>query len=316
MSIMNCLLTLGRKVSSQAVEAGYDINSKAYRLLLVASNKIVVSRDVVFDESVKPSPAVAESTKPVGTNDDISDSDSDDDVPPLLEEDSGSDSCSDSDTDSDVDDDDDGDAAAPPAAVPAAAAHPQADVRRSTRERRPVGQWWQASASSASASVPVCDDPATVKEALASDAADLWKKAMDEELASLLENDTWTVESVPDGVKSLPCKWVFKIKRDAQGNIERYKARLVAKGYRQVEGVGYEEVYAPVSKHSSLRALLAIVAQEDYELHQLDVKTAFLNGILEEDIWMCHPPGFEQGLAGTACKLKKALYSLKQPPCQ
>jgi hypothetical protein len=94
---------------------------------------------------------------------------------------------------------------------------------------------------------------------------------MDEEMTSLLENGTWELEKLPEGAKALPMKWVYKIKRDAQGNVETYKARLVAKGYLQREGIDSEEVYAPVSKHTTLRALLEVVAERDLVLHQLDV---------------------------------------------
>ena len=289
---------------------GYDSQSKAYRVLMNDSNKMVVSRDVVFDESASPhSPAaVPEADKP-GVVVHLSDSDDDNnavgagveqDDPPDLEPES----------DGDEDGGEEGIGNAPPLN------DEQPGLRRGTRVRKPAGEYWKvnASASVAVGTDSASDEPVTVKEALSSDAAEMWKLAMDEEIASLLANGTWAVEQLPDGVRPIPCKWVFKIKRDAQGNIERYKARLVAKGYQQVPGVDFDEVYAPVSKHSSFRALLSIVAADDLELHQLDVKTAFLNGVLEEEIWLDHPPGFEQGPAGTACRLKKALYGLKQAP--
>jgi hypothetical protein len=137
---------------------------------------------------------------------------------------------------------------------------------------------------------------------------------MDEEMRSLLENGTWELVERPEGVKPIPMKWVYKVKQDAQRNVERYKSRLVAKGFLHKQGVDFEEVYAPVSKHTTLRALLAIVAQQDLELHQLDVKTAFLNGELEEEIYMQQPQGYEQGGSNTVCRLLKALYGLRQAP--
>ncbi len=137
---------------------------------------------------------------------------------------------------------------------------------------------------------------------------------MDEEMTSLRENSTWTLEQQPIGVKPIPAKWVFKRKQDALGNIERYKARLVANGFMQKEGIDYNEVFAPVSKHTTLRTLLALAAAEDLELHQLDIKTAFLNGDLEETIYMQQPEGCAEGGPSMVCRLRKSLYGLKQAP--
>ena len=153
-----------------------------------------------------------------------------------------------------------------------------------------------------------------MEEALRSGHAAEWQQAMDEEMQSLRANNTWTLERAPNTVTPIPVKWVFKIKKDANGNIERYKARLVAKGFRQREGVDYDEVFAPVSKHAMLRALLATVALRDLELHHLDIKTAFLNGELEEDVWVEQPAGYQEGGMGTACHLNRALYGLRQAP--
>jgi hypothetical protein len=163
------------------------------------------------------------------------------------------------------------------------------------------------------AHMAVIHEPTTMDEALQSDEADMWQQAMNEEMASLLKNNTWTLEYPPPGITPIPVKWVFKIKRDGVGNMERFKARLVAKGFRQREGIDYDEVFAPVSKYTTLRALLALAAVEDLEIHQLDIKTAFLNGELEEDVWIQQPPGYETR-DGTACHLHKSLYGLKQAP--
>ncbi|GLI71167.1 hypothetical protein VaNZ11_016269 [Volvox africanus] len=156
--------------------------------------------------------------------------------------------------------------------------------------------------------------PRTYDEAMASSASQMWKQAMDEKIASLRANQVWTLEELPKGVRALPVKWVFTIKRDVNGEIVRYKARLVAKGFAQVEGRDFDEVFAPVSKHTTLRVLMALVAAADLELHQMDMKTAFLNGILEEEVYVLQPRGYGEGNQQKVCRLQKSLYGLKQAP--
>ena len=157
-------------------------------------------------------------------------------------------------------------------------------------------------------------EPQSYQEAIGGEQSEIWRRSMDDEMRSLLENGTWELVPKPEGLKPVPMKWVYKIKRDAAGNVERFKSRLVAKGFLQRQGVDFEEVYAPVSKHTTLRALLGVVAARDLELHQLDVKTAFLNGELEEEIYMQQPQGYEQGGPKMVCRLKKTIYGLRQAP--
>jgi hypothetical protein len=157
-------------------------------------------------------------------------------------------------------------------------------------------------------------EPSTFKEAMASPQGDLWLAASNDEYASLLANDTWDLLEPPPGTNVIPCKWVFKVKRDANGNVERFKARLVVKGFHQREGIDFTEVFAPTAKYSAFRAFMGVTAVKDLELRHIDIKTAFLNGILEEEVWMQQPEGYVQGGSHLACKLKRALYGLKQAP--
>jgi hypothetical protein len=150
---------------------------------------------------------------------------------------------------------------------------------------------------------------------MCSEDASKWEAAMQKEYGSLMANGTWELVPLPKERKSVGCKWVFRTKRDASGHIVRHKARLVAKGYSQVEGVDFNETFVPVAKFTTIRCMLAIGAAMDLEIHQMDVKTAFLNGELEEDIYMDQPQGFVQdGKEHLVCKLKKSLYGLKQSP--
>ncbi|CAI7765403.1 unnamed protein product [Closterium sp. NIES-53] len=158
-------------------------------------------------------------------------------------------------------------------------------------------------------------EPPTLKEALESIDAEEWKKAMESELKSIEENGTWELVELRKGRKAITSKWLFKIKSDADGKIKRYKSMLVAKGYHQKEKVDYKELFAPVVKPMTLQTLLAGATIKGWVVKQLDVITTFLNGVLEEKIFMAQPEGFDDG-SGRVWKLKKALYGLKQAPRQ
>ena len=130
------------------------------------------------------------------------------------------------------------------------------------------------------------------------------KEAMKLELESMYSNNVWTLVELPQGVKHFGCKWVYKRKRGVDGKVETYKARLVAKGYSQKSGFDYEEKFSPVAMIKSIRILLSIVAYYDYEICQMDVKTTFLNGYLEENIYMMQLDGFiTEGQEHMVCKL-------------
>lgn len=139
-----------------------------------------------------------------------------------------------------------------------------------------------------------------------------WRDAMNREIQTLQDNQTWSVVPLPPHKKAIGCKWVFKIKHNPDGTVERYKARLVAKGYSQVVGIDYRETFAPVAKLTTVRVLLSLATLQGWHLHQLDVNNAFLNGDLDEDVYMKLPPGFGGKGEKSVCKLRKSLYGLKQ----
>ena len=286
--------------SKRGIMIGYGDNKKGYRILL-EDNTIITSRDVIFDEHTEAKQVqVQEDSERVGA-DGVQDHD-DSDSNGVEEHDTPLATSS------------EGDPITPPNAASDEEDAPAAPdtTRYPTRERRHPSNWWETHGTAMAAFA----EPTTYEEAMASDNAEQWRQAMDDEMTSLLANQTWVLEELPGGASAIPVKWVYKIKTAANGSVERYKARLVAKGFKQREGIDFEEVFAPVSKYATLRTLLAMAAAEDLELHQLDIKTAFLNGDIEEDIYLQQPPGYEEGPGNLACHLRRALYGLRQAPRQ
>ncbi|KAG7556886.1 Integrase catalytic core [Arabidopsis suecica] len=142
-----------------------------------------------------------------------------------------------------------------------------------------------------------------------------WDNAVDDEVQAMLRNHTWDEEELPQGKKCVSSKWVFTIKYKSNGDIERYKARLVARGFTQTYGDDYRETFAPVAKQHTVKVVLSLAVNLDWELWQMDVKNAFLQGELEEEVYMTPPPGLENLVAsGKVLRLRKAIYGLKQSP--
>jgi hypothetical protein len=302
--------------SDKGVMVGYTPQTNGYRILL-EDGQIIQSRDVVFDEKITKTegiklkqrqddydslPNSEDEALEFSTDTD----DGDEDYVGATNADSGS-----GNTASDTPDS----PSAPGGSSHTHGAPASTGVRTSARANKGIaaGEWWKATAATAITDVDL-SEPLTFQQALESEYAEFWKDALDDEYRSLKENNTWTPETPPAGVKPIPVKWVFKVKKDATGRFDRFKARLVVKGFRQKEGVDFNEVFAPVSKYSTMRAFMAKVAAEDLEMHQVDIKTAFLNGDLEEVIYIEQPEGYTEGPPGTALRLNKTLYGLKQAP--
>ena len=316
--------------SHVCVFTGYDMESKAYRFYDPAKNTIVISRDVAFDEggvSLQPLPTQV-----------------DDPFPLLAPIQKLSEGFADMTTSMQA-------SAAPgtevsagqngtphreeggvPSETPSAEEGEHSDwITEGPRGVRPLSSFFggpatqqareQAAVAYADSSiierafVAIDDTPTTYHEAVSGPRAKEWAGAAADELASIQKHGTWELVELPPGRRAVGSKWIFTIKRDAAGNVKRYKARLVAKGYAQVEGLDYTETFAPVAKFTSIRVLLTLAAAHDWEVHHMDVKTAFLNGDLEEEVYMDQPEGCEEvGKEDLVCRLKKSLYGLKQAP--
>ena len=190
---------------------------------------------------------------------------------------------------------------------------PESSLRRSSRERIPSSRY------SPNEYVLLTDggEPESLDEAMESEEKERWFDAMEDEIKSLHDNHTFDLVKLPKDRKALKNRWVFRVKHEDGNPVPRYKARLVVKGFNQKKGVDFDEIFSPVVKMSSIRVVLGLAASLDLEVEQMDVKTAFLHGDLDEEIYMEQPEGFEvKGKENYVCKLKKSLYGLKQAPRQ
>jgi hypothetical protein len=159
------------------------------------------------------------------------------------------------------------------------------------------------------------DEPKSVREAVDSTEGKIWKDAMVEEMESLHKNETWDLVKLPSGRNHVGIKWVFKKKMNAASEVEKFKSQLVAKGYSQVEGVDFGDIFSLVAKLTSIRVLMSLATTFDLKIEHMDVKTTFLYGDLEEEIYMKHPEGFVvKGKKYLVWRLKISLYGIKQSP--
>lgn len=265
---------------------GYSIESKAYRLWCPERRKIIISRDVKFNENSINRTHIPSIETPIETQVEPSNNQTENETSSEIE---------------------------------TTTTKPIKKSRIAEQLKSDLGSYWQNTdnneeeiTSLAFANIATFE-PQTYQQAIDSPDASKWKQAMDEEYQSLLENKTWKLTKLPSNCTTIPTRWLFKVKHKGDGTIERYKARLVAKGFAQYHGTDYDETYSPVFKLTSLRILLSIGAMLDLEIHQMDVKTAFLNGEIDTDLYINQPQGYQQN-PDLVCKLQKGLYGLKQSP--
>lgn len=269
--------------SKKCIFVGYQGDSKNYRLYDLTSDRVITSRDVIFNETIDNvkseldiRPTITIKNETIMNSENIVSDDEDTDESEAIR-----------------------------------------SVQQSHGEKTPIKYGLRdrvtiKTPSRYTACLVSYVEPKTYTEAMQSEDSIKWKFAINEELKAHEKNETWELTPLPANKKAIGCKWVFKIKEDPSINEIRYKARLCAKGYSQKEGFDYNEVFSPVVRYDSVRILLAIAAQENLEIGQFDVKTAFINGKLREEIYMQLPDGLKVRDKDVVCKLRKSLYGLKQ----
>ena len=301
--------------SEAAVHLGIEPGSKAYRLYNPTSKKIIVSRDVVFDEKARwnwKGDVKQVQSKPGmfhmawGA---IEDNGSGPFVVGVATEESAT-----NDAEEVVDSEAETEVIHSPAN--AEDQNPVQELRRSTRQvSKPEYLKDYVLLADVECEVLLLalnDEPMTIQEALKDKR---WRVSCKDEINSIDKNETWVLVEKPQGVKLIGLKWVFKVKRNADGSINKFKSRLVAKGYVQEQGIDFDEVFAPVARLETIRLLIALAVAEKWEIHHMDVKTAFLHGELIEEVYVTQPEGFvKKGEEHKVYKLKKALYGLRQAP--
>lgn len=291
------------KKAIKHILVGYDENTKGYRCYNPDTKKIITSRDVTIMEETKETSIVIESGMEKA---DVSDSVGDENESLYSTEEQSVEDIEESNSEEKDDDSD---------YVPDQ--EPENDImvlRRSERQKkeRTFDDFVTYLSTNTVNETDIDEFPVTTSDALSRPDGHKWKQAMLEEISSFEENETWELVDLPKEGTIVECKWVYKIKCNSESEIS-YRARLVARGFTQKEGIDYTETFAPVVRHSTLRLLIALAVKLNLKITHLDVKTAFLNGLLEESVYMRQPEGFVlKNHENKVYKLKKAVYGLKQ----
>lgn len=304
--------------ANEYVMVGYPEGVKGYKLYDRKTKRFFISRDVIFEEKIFPFKSV---TNYIDTNgkqeDELSQirltfrepepKTSEMDDPTSYDEETDDEPSNGSGEDDPVTVEDD--------PINPLSPKTQEETSNAIRERRNVRLPKRLEDHIIYMTKESAEVPVTVREALESDEANEWRNAMEEEMENMTRAEAWKLTTKPPGAKVISSKWVFARKPSEEGSGTKYKARLVARGFMQNTGQPIEETetYAPVIRLKSIRMLLAIAAEKGFEIHQMDIKAAYLHGTLEDEVYMTQPEGYVlPGRENLVCRLQKSIYGLKQ----